>query len=294
MYLQKMMEDWKHKLYDEMDLQPAIDEMGVRNLLDVLLENTGNKESYVRENVLTALYTLAFAKPVLSVDDYIHMLNISISETHLFNGIDSTDDDAALCRGFSSFGVAYAVYADAKQGFLSDAQFITVFDKAIQYMISEKDRRGFIYGGKGIVHTIPHGAYLIKALIEHPKFSDEHADRVLDCIKSNIVGKGRFAADDWADMRIAGLISPLLIKGIPEDTIKKWIKTLLPNIPAYIGRYTDEHYPYVQMGSDIQHFLMYVYYDLKKKATHEAFREWIFEYSIEQGMLWNKVYLYQA
>jgi hypothetical protein len=292
MYIEKMMEDWKHELYGEMDLQPAIDEIGTRKLLDLLLDNTGNKESYIRENVLTALYTIAFVKPVLSFDEYIHMLNISISETHLFNGIDGKDDDAAICRGFSSFGVAYAVCADAKHGFLSDAQFISVFDKATQYMISEKDRRGFIYGGKGIVHTIPHGAYLIKALIEHPKFSDEHAGRVLDCIKSNIVGKGRFAADDWADMRIAGLISSLLIKGITDDIIKQWIETLLPNIPVGVGRYTDEHYPYIQMGSDIQHFLMYVYYDLKKKSIHEGFREWIFEYSIEQGRLWNKVYLH--
>jgi len=291
MKLEKMMEDWKKELYSEMDLQPVIDEIGTRKLLDVLLDNIGHTESYVRENVLTALWTIAFAKPVLSVDEYIHMLNISISETHLFNGIGGEDDDAALCRGFSSFAVSYAIHADGRQGFLSDAERMEVFDKAIEYMILEKDRRGYIYGGKGIVHAIPHGTSMIVALIEHPKFSNEYVNRVLDCIKHNIVSNGRFAPD-WADICLAEIITTLLIKGISENAIKDWIENLLPPIDAGVGKYTDEHYPYVQIGSDIQYFLMYLYFDLKKKSMCDELREWIFEYSCRQGKLWKKVYLH--
>jgi len=215
------------------------------------------------------------------------MLNTSLSETHLFNGIDGTEDDAALCRGFSSFIAGYAIRADERLDFLSHAQYMEVLDKATEYMVLEKDRRGFIYGGKGIVHTIPHCAYLITALIEHPKYPKEYTGRVLESIKSNIVGKGRFAADDWADIRLAELISVFINNGISEDTIKEWIETLLPPIDDSIGKYTDEHYPYIQMGSNIEHFLMYVYFDLKKKSMCDELREWIFEYF---DKLWKKVY----
>jgi len=115
---------------------------------------------------------------------------------------------------------------------------------------------------------------------------------VLESIKCNIVGKGRFAADDWADMNLAEIISVLLVKGISEDTIKEWIENLLPPIEVGVRKYTDAHYPYIQMGSDIQHFLMHLYFDLKKKSIHDELREWIFEYSSKQGKLWKKVYLH--
>ncbi|MCL2362526.1 MAG: DUF2785 domain-containing protein [Defluviitaleaceae bacterium] len=289
MYIKKMMEDWKNELYEEFDLQPAIDEIGTRKLLDMFLDNIGNTESYVRENVLEAIGMLICGMSVLSPDDYLHALSTSLSETHLFNGIGGAENDAAFCRAFSSFIVAQVIHVDGRQCFLSHAQYLEVLDKATEYMILEKDRRGFIYGGKGIVHAIPHGTSMLMTLIEHPKFPKEYTIRVLDSIKCNIVGKGRFAADDWADRSLAETIAVLLNKGISEDIIKEWIETLLPPIDAGIGKYTDEHYPYIQMGSDIEHFLMYVYFDLKKKSIFDGLGEWIFEYFAK---LWKKVYLH--
>ena len=289
MQLEKMMEDWKNELYEEFDLQPVIDEIGTGKLLDALLNNIGNIESYVRENVLVATAVLTCGMSVLSPEEYIHALNTSLSETHLFNGIGGAENDAAFCRAFSSFIVAQVIHVDGKQGFLSHAQYMEALDKATRYMILEKDRRGFVYGGKGIVHAISHGKSMIIALIEHPKFSKEYTSHVLESVKSNIVGKGRFAADDWADANLAEIISVLLNKGVSEDTIKEWIETLLPTIDVGVGKYTDEHYPYIQMGSDIQHFLMYLYFELKKKSMNDELREWIFEYF---ARLRKKVYLH--
>ncbi|MCL1787945.1 MAG: DUF2785 domain-containing protein [Defluviitaleaceae bacterium] len=290
MYFDQLMTDWKKELCSDFNLQPAIDEMGAGKLLDALLDNIGSPVSYVRENVLEALATLTCDMSVLSHEDYIHALNTSLSETHLFNDIGKDNDDAALCRAFVSFVVAQVIYVDGKQGFLSHGQYMEALNKATQYMMLEKDRRGFIYGGKGIVHAIPHGTSMLAALIQHPRFLEAHAHRILDCIKHNIVSNGRFAPD-WADMELAGIITVLLIKGISEAVIRDWIETLLPPISAAVGKYTDEHYPYIQMGSDIQHFLMYLYYDLKKKSIHDELREWIFDYSCRQGPLWNSVYL---
>jgi len=280
MKIEKMMEDWKNKLYSEIDLQPIIDEIGTQKLLDTLLNNIGNAELYVRLNVATAFETIVGAESALSPDQYIHALNIGLSETHLFNGIggNGDGDDAVLWRAYSTFVVADVIDVDGKQGFLSDAQYMGALDKAIQYMILEKDRRGFIYGGKGVVDAICHGAIMIAAFIAHPKFPKEYTCHVLDCVKCNIVGKGRFAADDRAGRDLAGIFDALLNIGISEDTIKEWIDTLLPTMDTSIGKLTDEHYPYIQMSIDIEHFLMYLYFDFKKKSVHDKFRGWIFEY----------------
>ena len=276
MIIAKMFEDWKKELYSEIDLQPAIGEIGARKVLDILLDHIGYPESYIRENVLEALAKLTCDMSVLSPDDYLHALNRSIPV--LFKGIDDGENDDVFGRGFVSFVVAQILISDAKQGFLSDAEYKETFDKATEYMILEKDRRGYVYGGKGTVHAIAHGKSMLEALIKHPKFSQSYTNRILESVKCNIVGKGRFADDDWADEFLVEVISTLLNKDTSEDTIKEWVETLLPTIPADVRKYTDEHYPYVQMFSDIRHFLMCLYFDLKKKSMNDGFREWIFEY----------------
>jgi len=274
MIVEKMMEEWKVGLRSEFDLQPAIDEMGTRKLLDVLLNNVGNTNSLLRENVLGAFCSLARDKPVLSHEEYIHALDTCLSDTHLFNGIGGAENDTAFWRGFASNYVMWIIYADAKQGFLSHDEYMRTLDKSIEYMTRETDRRGFVYG-KGTIHAIPHGTGMFQACIEHPKFPHEYVNSILDAIKCNVVDKGRFAPD-WADSGLAQIIPVLLGKDVSEDTIKEWIESLLPDVDAAI--YTDEHYPYVLLGSNIEHFLMFVYFELKKKEMNDGLREWIFEY----------------
>ena len=274
MKIEKMMEEWKSGLKSEFDLQPAIDEMGVRGLLDVLLDNVGNTNSLLRENVLGALWWLAWEKPVLSHEDYIYALNTCLSDTHLFKGIGGEEDDAAFWRGFASCYVRWIIKADAKQGFLSHDDYIKTLDKSIEYMTLETDKRGFVYG-KGTVHALSHGSTMFWACIEHPKFTLEYAKPILDAIKCNVVGKGRFLTD-WADNGLAKVIPRLLEKGICEGVIKDWVQSLLPNVDAAI--YTDEHYPYVLMGGDIERFLMFVYFALKEKGINAELGEWISEY----------------
>jgi len=285
MIIEKMMEGWKVGLRSEFDLQPAIDEIGVRKLLDVLLDNVGNTNSLLRENVLGAFWSLAWDKPVLSHEEYIHALNTCLADTHLFRGIGGAENDDAFWRGFASNYVMWIIYADAKHGFLSYDQYIEALDKSIEYMMKEKDRRGFVCG-KGTVHAIPHGTGMFQACIEHPKFPHEYVEPILDAVKCNVADKGRFAPD-WADSGLAQIIPALLNKDVSEVTIKEWIESLLPNVDVAI--YTDEHYPYVLLGSNIEHFLMFVYFELKNKGMGAELREWISEYLPK---LRDKVYTY--
>ena len=275
MIIEKMMEEWKIELRSEFDLQPAIDEMGVRKLLDVLLDNVGNTHSLLRENVLGAFWSLAWDKPVLNHEEYIHALNTCLADTHLFRGIGGAEDDRVFWRSFASPFIRWIIYADAKQNFLSHSQYIEALEKAIDYMMRETDRRGFVLGNKGTVHTMSHGAGMLRAFIEHPKFSYEYVNPILDAIKCNVVDKGRFAPD-WSDIGLAQIIPSLLGKDVSEDIIKDWIESLLPNVDAAI--YTDEHYPYVLLLSNIKHFLMFVYFVLKEKGMGDGLREWISEY----------------
>ena len=274
MKIDKLMNEWKKALCNDMDLTPVIEEIGTRKLLDILLDNVGNIDSLTRENVLNAFWVLAWNKPVLSHEEYIHALNTSLSDTHLFKGIGGEEDDSAFWRSFASNFAMWVIKADVKQGFLSEEQYVLTLNKAIEYMVRERDRRGFVFG-KGTVHAIPHGTGLIEACVEHPRFTNEFVPQILDMIKCCVIDKSSFGVD-WADYGIAHMILPLLDKGVKEEAIKDWIENLLPKVEAVT--YTDAHYPYVLMGSYIEHFLMFLYFELRKGSRNEGLREWVFDY----------------
>jgi len=282
MIIEKLMAEWEIELKSEFDLQPAIDEMGVRGLLDVILDNVGITKSLLRENLLGAFCSLSQTNPVLSHEDYIHALNICLSDTHLFKGLGEKEDDAVFWR-FASNYIMWIIYSDAQQDFLPHDQYMETLNKTIDYMLKETDRRGFVYG-KGTVHAIPHGAGMLWALIEHPKFPHEYADPILDVVKCAILDKGHFPID-WADSGLAQIIPRLLSKNISEDRVKEWIESLLPDVSAAV--FTDEHYGYVQLGSNIYSFLMFLYFALKEKAVANELREWIAGYL---PVLFEKVY----
>ena len=270
MTIKTLLKNWENQLLSDMDLQPAIDEMGTRKLLDGLLDNVGNLNSLVRENVLVAFWTLVWDKPALSSEECIYALNTSLGDDFLFRNIGEDEGDAAFCRAFASPFIMWIINADGRQNFLSNDQYMEALEKSIDYMKREKDRRGFVYG-KGTVHTIPHGSGLIWALIEHPKFPMEYVSTVLDMVKCCVLEKGRFAGADWADFGVATIITHLLDRGVDEGIVMNWIETLMPLVEATI--YTDEHYKYVQMGSNIELFLMYLYFELKQKDIYGDLQE---------------------
>jgi len=190
--IEKMMQEWKNNLFNEFDLQPAIDDMGTSVLLDVLLANIGNMDSLTRENVAMAAWTLfgLAGTRYLSDEELTRALNIALSETHLFKGVDNGESDDAFMRGFASLCVRGLIKADHGYRFLSQEQYETAFDKMIDYMMREKDTRSFVYGGKGIIHAVSHAASALIDFIGHTHFamvSEKYTSRILGVVKHRLV-----------------------------------------------------------------------------------------------------------
>ncbi|MCL2576147.1 MAG: DUF2785 domain-containing protein [Defluviitaleaceae bacterium] len=279
MIIEKMMKEWEEILFNEFDLKPAVDEMGTKALLDFLLDNVGNLNSLVRENVAMALWTLlGINERFLSDEEYVYALDVALSDAHLFKGVGGEENDDAFMRAFASLLVRGIMMADNIYEILTQEQYEHTLNKAIQYLKLENDRRSFIHD-KGTVHAPCHGMLMVTAIIHHKAFSavkGKYVERILDVVKKFVVCEERFAAVDWADNIIAKVIPGLLIKGVNDEVIKDWIEKLLPDVNA--KTYTNEHHYYVKLGTNIEHFLMCVYFALKAEKCSETLGEWIVEY----------------
>ncbi|MCL2350209.1 MAG: DUF2785 domain-containing protein [Defluviitaleaceae bacterium] len=222
MNLHKLFDDMKNGLiYENLDLKQLISEIGARPLIDALLENIGNTNQLIRENILSINYRLA-SEGALEHQDYIYKLNICLSENYLFKNIDGGESDAVFVRSFTSLAIAWIISADSKMGFLSDDEYKNALDAAISYMAQETDRRGYI-AQKGWAHAIAHISNMLGELIKHPKFPAEYAEKILDGIKLHIVSSKHPYADGEEARFTKMVVLPLLNKGTSEQQIKDWM-----------------------------------------------------------------------
>ena len=250
-------------------MQQAINDLGVPQLLEIVLDNVGNTHSLVRENILGILFELVMDDH-LSNEEYLRIFDASLS--NMFNGLGSNGDDSVFCRAFSSLGVAHVVYKDGKQecNILSTDQYLLALNKAIEYMGREEDRRGFVLG-KGWANAPSHGAYMFEMLIEHPKFPIDYADKILRCIGFHITSQDCFTSKEEASL--AKIIPILINLGLDQMAVQTWIKSLLPHITA--KPYTDEEHYYDRIIFNIGYFLTALYYALRSKPEYDGLREFI-------------------
>jgi len=136
----KMKEDL---IYEKLDMQNLINEIGSQLLVKTLLENIGNTHSLIRENVLGINYRL-ITEELLQHSDYIDMLNTCLGTDHLLKGIGSKNCDSVFSRSFASLRIGHIIELDSKRGFLTHAQYMAILNKAIEYAEQEADWRGWV------------------------------------------------------------------------------------------------------------------------------------------------------
>ena len=270
MTIEKILEAMKNGFIDEsLDLERLIYEFGSQHFVEEMLNNMGNVNSLVRENIIGVFYRLSVEEH-LSLEERIGVLDTCLSESHLFNGVGSKGDDSVFWRSYSSLTVGYFVDGDVK---LPESQYILALDKGIEYMSREVDRRGFV-AGKGWGHAVAHGADMLCAFARNPAFPIKYADKMLDCIKFHITSRDSFVDGD--ETRLAEIVPILLNKGFGESAVQNWIESLLPSIKTL--RYTDAHYQDMRVLFNIKYFLISLHYVLGEKSVGESLMNFISEY----------------
>lgn len=282
MNIEQLKKDMKENLlYGKVDLKQLSDEMGSENFVQFLLDNTGNPHSIFRENILGFVEV-----DYISPEDCVKMLDVYLSGSHLFNGLGGQGDDSVFWRSFSSLGVGYLVEEGSKRGFLSQEQYMTALNKAIEYMQKEVDYRGFVSGGKGWAHAVSHSADMLCALVNSDKFPMAFADKILDCIKVHITVKHRFIDGD--ESRMSAVIVALVKKGLNEKAMQTWLNSLTPRITT--KRYTDESYPDIQVLFNIKGLIAAIYFGLGEDTKNDELKKIIREYD---STLWQRAYASQ-
>lgn len=148
---------------------------------------------------------------------------VTILETNLAGPLDARD--GVYLRSFSALTLSLLAKKDLDAPFLDDAGRKQLLAAAVSYAGRETDLRGYT-GKRGWAHAAAHTSDLLKFLARQPTFTDDDRARVLDAAAELTVRRHGANFHHGEDGRIAVAVLDALRRGVPDDKLAAWIKTL--------------------------------------------------------------------
>jgi len=151
--------------------------------IDYMLQNIGNLDPHLRDDVVYTLFARGFFENSFTSDQKAKIVTNFISSKNLFKGIDQPKNDLIFLRTFSALLGSLILDDDKKHSILNATERKTLFDWSICYLQEEKDFRGYVKG-KGWAHSVAHGSDFLGSTLSHPDFTTNNAADIFAIIKT--------------------------------------------------------------------------------------------------------------
>ena len=193
-------------------------------LLTRMLAEIGNTDSYLRDRCIYEAFVKLIDGNYLTITQETHLLETCLNEQHLLLGLgEEGESDQVFTRSFSALVIAYLLYKDNEQRKL-DASFIEkAMEASIQYLLLEKDRRGYV-PEKGWAHSVAHGSDLLANAIRHYLFDIHNMNWCLQAVQTCLLTE--YAYIDEEDERLLTIIVELIQKGLDDQALVSWLADL--------------------------------------------------------------------
>ncbi|MCF6409890.1 DUF2785 domain-containing protein [Pseudalkalibacillus salsuginis] len=232
------------------------------NLVQDMLGHIGDTDPELRDTLIYSTFVRLITKKHLSESLMMDLLQTSINEDHLFHRIEESEGDAVFVRSFSALLAALLLKVDAERRFLPDPLIEEACNRSVDYILREKDYRGFVEG-KGWAHAVAHGADLLASAVEHPVIdSDRLFPIYLEGIKT-CIGREDGVYTDNEDERLTVVIDRMLRKGLTPSQLNMWLDSICSQIQ--IKEEEGWSHSFFLFRTNTTNFLKTLYFLLKSK-----------------------------
>ena len=202
-----------------------LDIIEVNKLLQFMLQNIGNLDAYLRDDLVYGGFCHLILNEKLSAEQLELILTTCMNDEHLFLNITHKDpSDDVFTRSFSSLVITLIFEKDREKRSLPEELVVEAIQRSIHYLSLEKDYRGIV-NTKGWAHAVAHGSDLLTEAIRHPLMSDSQLLCIaLQGLKSCL--HTEYALIDEEEERMLPVIDALLEKGLTDEQLLTWLREL--------------------------------------------------------------------
>lgn len=144
--------------------------------------------------------------------------------SHLSPPSHAEEDDSIFIRSYAASVLALIVYRNNVQPFLTEAEVMTLLDRARYYLVTEPDMRAYV-PGKGFANACSHTADLLKFLASNPYLQARDLLRLIEAIADKLMLPTPYVFTHDEDERLAKVIMIILRRNdlAPED-VQSWLR----------------------------------------------------------------------
>ena len=238
-----------------------------------MLKQIGNPNSYLRDELIYQSFGKLIISNQLNANELEKLLVQLKQDDYLFYGIGEQGADSVFTRSFSVLVIAAIIEYDVVELQLDKRIIEHTLKRIVEYMLAEKDTRGFVEG-KGWAHAIAHGADALDALAKHPEMRIEGRTEILHAIEHSLLRKVDYL--DEEEERLAMIISSLLKHQDAGQEIQLWIEKIMRIVETNLQENQDLIEAY-HIKRTVKNFLKSVYIILESKEQGWKVKKEIFE-----------------
>ena len=128
----------------------------VDGIIADMLGFIGHTDAELRDKLIYKTFVQwAEVKGIISTDKMKQILDICLSDAHLFYSIGESGTDSVFTRSFSSLIISVAFCVHDENPFLTANDIQSIKETVLRYIALEKDFRGYV-DGKGWAHAVAH------------------------------------------------------------------------------------------------------------------------------------------
>src|SRR5690606_9825308 len=138
-----------------------LDLIDFNELIQFMLKNIGNPDGYLRDNLIYRGFCELILNEQFTEEQLITILKTCLDDAHLYLNITDNDpSDDLFTRSFSALVITLILEKDRENRSLPEELIVEAIHRSIQYLLLEKDYRGFD-NTKGWPHAVAHGSDLL-------------------------------------------------------------------------------------------------------------------------------------
>lgn len=191
-----------------------------------MLDNIGSTAPELRDSLIYNLLSNMIVEKVLSDAEVKYILELILSEKHLFYNIGKIEDDSVFNRAFSILLIECILRRNNEnQGNLfTKTEIVRIYEEICRYLKLEKDVRGYIEL-KGWSHTAAHTADALVEIAICKDINELELINILEGIKEKVCINYYVYANLEEERLVTTVINIIERKLISQEKIIKWLKS---------------------------------------------------------------------
>jgi hypothetical protein len=237
-----------------------------------MLENIGSIDPELRDELILELLFNMIVESHLTDEEVKNLLELLLSEKHLFYNIGKIEDDSVFNRAFTLLITEAMLHRhnENEDNLFTEEEIKRICTDVIRYTRQEKDVRGYVEI-KGWAHSTAHTGDVLNAIAKCAEIKKPELIAILEAIKDKIC-INYYAYINNEDERLICAVMEIIKKEILSDEeFINWIKSF-ENIEK-TGKYPEDH----NLISNHKNFLSALYFRLKRRNEKPSFMDAIVE-----------------